>query len=164
MDINFLKISILILFPYCSYLETGIFYSKPRAIVQADTLSWKNLPTVPRQHLPQEFLREFSKSELLAYENYGQTPVLRPPFLGYSKLLDCFWRLSLYTEPPTDTLEVQRLAKKLITTWREEASKEGSGTARTRTVVVHDVGWRWCFHVRGCVRPERAEFPSLASL
>lgn len=58
------------IFKYCSHPPTGILFTKPRAVLRADTLGWVNLPTIAPEKLLDSIVIGYEKQPYFEYEYF----------------------------------------------------------------------------------------------
>ena len=60
------------IFKYCSHPPTGILFSKPRAIIDNESLQWLNLPTVKTNDLVDSIVIGFEQQPFFEYEYFKE--------------------------------------------------------------------------------------------
>jgi len=108
---------------------TGIAYSKPRFILQDDTLTLINVPPIPPDQLP-ELMTDFGSWGLARHEYFFRPEMLRASaWMTSDALAFLYQRLLPRTEPPFSYAlsdEPARVTLRILQQFKQEAEAEGS--------------------------------------
>jgi hypothetical protein len=128
-------------YPYCSFPETRIYYSKPRAVQGADSLHWINLPTVPPNQLLTSIIADFEHSSLYPYNHQMIMPILRENYSFRPYIWSIWQRYRTSNNNHEDSTKngALSLSQSIISKFAQEVSENGSQLILVQTPIYEDV-------------------------
>ena len=114
----------------------GIMLTKPRGVVQGDSIIWKNMPTVHPKYILDSVVINFGKSELSKYEHFNEKKLYRGNILDHTYFYNLFssrhnfhwynvWSSSNYWDIDS-CQEGTELTMNLLNSFKEESNAHGS--------------------------------------
>lgn len=128
------------LFPYNEFPETNIYYSKPIATLQGDSLEWINLPTVPMEEVLDKMVFNFEQSPFYQYRYQQKMERIRKQPV-YSYFLSTLSRYTISREKPSvqQKAQMKAVSYKLLESFKQGVEAQGGKMLLLQTPVFEDV-------------------------
>ena len=114
------------IFKYCSHPPTGILYTKPRAILESDTLRWINFPTIKPSKIVDSIIVNYEKQSYFKYDYFNESPRIGRQFLDNIYLYQMYqqyYRIEALKNIRTN-IEGQKLMKALLEPLKQSVEEE----------------------------------------
>lgn len=115
------------MFRYCVSPNTGILYTKPRAIIEADTLKWLNYPTVPVGQIMDSIVIGYEERDFFEEEYFKETKRYGFYLLDNFYLYQIAKTLLNTSKSDIETYQAGNdLVVKLVKTFQKEVDADGA--------------------------------------